>query len=90
MMSKKYEVSVPQLCVRYDLQLGLLPLPKTENPEHMASNSELGFVIAEEDMTTLKNIEPVRDYGDASVMTVYGGKLNFKSMISMVMSSRRR
>jgi diketogulonate reductase-like aldo/keto reductase len=90
MMSKKYEVSVPQLCVRYDLQLGLLPLPKTENPEHMASNSELDFVIAEEDMTTLKNIEPVRDYGNAIVMPVYGGKLNFKSMISMVMSSRRR
>jgi diketogulonate reductase-like aldo/keto reductase len=28
-MAAKYGVSVPQLSSRYDLQLGLLPLPKT-------------------------------------------------------------
>lgn len=89
-IAKKYGVSVPQLCIRYDLQLGLLPLPKTANPKHMDNNADLDFVISEEDMVTLKNIEQIRDYGDASMMPVYGGKLNLKSMISMVMGSRRR
>ena len=31
-MAKKYGVSVAQLCIRYCLQLGTLPLPKTANP----------------------------------------------------------
>ncbi|WP_404407894.1 hypothetical protein [Jeotgalibacillus malaysiensis] len=34
-IAEKYGVSVPQLSIRYDLQLGLLSLPKTANPEHM-------------------------------------------------------
>ncbi len=34
-MAKKYNVAPAQLCVRYALQLGTLPLPKAINPEHM-------------------------------------------------------
>lgn len=34
-MAEKYSISVPQLSIRYDLQLGLFPLPKTANPAHM-------------------------------------------------------
>lgn len=33
-MAGKYGVSVPQLSIRYTLQLGLLPLPKSANPAH--------------------------------------------------------
>lgn len=73
-MAKKYEVSVPQLAIRYTLQLGLIPLPKTSNPKHMESNAALDFVIADEDMETLKNVEDVTDYGDANVMPVFSGK----------------
>ena len=43
-MAKKYGVSVAQLCIRYCLQLGTLPLPKTANPEHM-KNNDLILVI---------------------------------------------
>ncbi len=68
-----YGVSVPQLCIRYVLQLGLLALPKTANPAHMKSNSEVDFVISEEDMDLLRNMERIRDYGEASVFPVYGG-----------------
>ena len=39
----------------YTLQLGRLPLPKTENPEHMKSNADVDFEIAAEDMETLKS-----------------------------------
>jgi diketogulonate reductase-like aldo/keto reductase len=38
---------VPQLSIRYDLQLGLLPLPKTTNPAHMKNNADVDFVISE-------------------------------------------
>lgn len=35
----KYGVTVPQLCIRYTLQLGTISLPKTANPEHMETRS---------------------------------------------------
>jgi diketogulonate reductase-like aldo/keto reductase len=75
-IAEKYGVTVPQLSIRYVLQLGLLPLPKTANPDHMKNNAEVNFVISEEDMEWLKNVEQIKDYGDASMMPVYGGKLN--------------
>ncbi len=70
-MAKKYGVSVPQLSIRYTLQLGLLPIPKTANPDHMKNNADVDFEISEEDMETLKNMDPIDDYGDASKFPVY-------------------
>jgi diketogulonate reductase-like aldo/keto reductase len=74
-IADKYDVSVPQLAIRYTLQLGLLPLPKTENPEHMKSNAAVDFEISDDDMETLKNVDPIEDYGEARVMPVFGGAL---------------
>ena len=71
-IADKYGVGVPQLSIRYDLQLGLLPLPKTENPAHMKSNADVDFEISDEDMETLKNIDPIEDYGEARAMPVFG------------------
>ena len=70
-MAKKYGVSVPRLCIRYTLQLDLLPLPKTANPGHMRDNADVDFVISEEDMERLKSMERIKDYGEASVFPVY-------------------
>lgn len=70
-MAAKYGVSIPQLCIRYDLQLGLLPLPKTANPDHMKNNADVDFAISDEDMETLNNLEKIEDYGEASVFPVY-------------------
>ncbi len=86
-MADKYGVSIPQLCIRYDLQLGLLPIPKTANPAHMENNADVDFEISAADMETLKNIEKIKDYGDAKMMPVYGGKMNLRSMFSMILSS---
>ena len=74
-MAEKYGVSIPQLCIRYDLQLGMITLPKTANPDHMKSNGEVEFTISDEDMEILKHIERIRDYGDSSFFPVFGGKL---------------
>jgi diketogulonate reductase-like aldo/keto reductase len=73
-MAEKYEVSVAQLAIRYCLQLGLLPLPKTANPKHMKSNAEVDFVISEVDMEVLKNVHQIQDYGENSRFPVYGKK----------------
>ena len=71
-MAGKYGVSVPQLCIRYTLQLGAVSLPKTENPDHMRSNADVDFVIAESDMIALRELR-ARDYGASSVFPIYGG-----------------
>ena len=71
----KYGVTIPQLCLRYDIQLGLVILPKTANPTHMENNAQLDFVISDEDMEALKNIERIKDYGADSFFPVFGGKM---------------
>ena len=75
-IAEKYGVSVPQLSIRYCLELGLLPLPKTANPAHMKNNAEVDFVISDEDIELLNNLEQIKDYGEASMFPVYGGKLS--------------
>jgi diketogulonate reductase-like aldo/keto reductase len=78
-MARKYDVSVAQLCIRYCLELGLLPLPKTKNPEHMRSNAAVDFQISAEDMDTLKNAQPIEHYGDATSFPVFGESNRAKS-----------
>ena len=72
-MAEKHGVTVPQLSIRYCLELGLLPLPKTANPAHMKSNAQVDFSISSQDMDALKKVERIKDYGDASIFPVYGG-----------------
>ena len=74
-MADKYGVSVAQLCLRYDLQLGTVVLPKTANPAHMENNGALDFVISDEDMAALKGMDLIQDYGEHSFFPVFGGKL---------------
>ena len=74
-MAEKYGVSIPQLCIRYDLQLGMIVLPKTANPAHMKVNADVEFTISDEDMETLMNLPQIENYGEASIFPVYGGKM---------------
>jgi diketogulonate reductase-like aldo/keto reductase len=69
-----YGVTVPQLCIRYCLQLGMLPLQKTTKAAHMLTNAAVDFEISEADMEALKSAERIRDYGKASRFPVYGGR----------------
>lgn len=72
-MAERYGVSVPQLCIRYSLQLGAVSLPKTANPDHMRSNAQIDFVISDEDMNALRSVR-IQDYGAASAFPVFSGK----------------
>lgn len=74
-VAARYDVTSAQLCVRYCLELGLLPLPKTANAAHMANNADVDFAISPEDMEVLKAAERIRDYGDSSFYPVFGGKM---------------
>jgi diketogulonate reductase-like aldo/keto reductase len=72
-VAERYGVTVPQLCIRYTLQLDTVSLPKTANPEHMRSNAEVDFVISDDDMAMLRSLSQL-DYGEHSGFPVYSGK----------------
>ncbi|WAL39476.1 aldo/keto reductase [Brevibacterium sp. BRM-1] len=72
-MAHRYGATVPQLCIRYDLQLGTVALPKTANPEHMRANAQVDFEISAEDMAALRRLD-ARDYGESSAFPVYSGR----------------
>ena len=74
-MAEKYNVSIPQLCIKYDLQLGMVVLPKTDNPDHMKNNANLDFTISNEDMETLKSVPHIEDYGEFGIFPVFGGTI---------------
>lgn len=74
-MAEKYGVMIPQLCIRFDIQLGMIVLPKTANPEHMKVNGDVDFIISDKDMEILKHVERIKDYGKHSIFPVFGGKL---------------
>ncbi|MGL4694997.1 aldo/keto reductase [Enterococcus larvae] len=73
-IAEKYQVSIPQLAIRYCLELGLLPLPKSANKAHIQTNGELDFKISKEDVDTLSAIDVIENYGESSGFPVYNKK----------------
>lgn len=51
-----------------------LPLPKTANPDHMRGNAQVDFVISDDDMHVLRNMEQFQDYGDSGKSPVFSGR----------------
>ena len=52
-MAEKYGVSVPRLSIRWCLERGLQPLPKSVNPAHIAENAAVDFALSPEDLAVL-------------------------------------
>ncbi len=60
-IADKYGKTVAQLCIRWELQHRVLPLPKSTHADRIISNTEVfDFVIAEEDM---KAIDELPEFG---------------------------
>lgn len=60
-MAAKYKVSIAQLCVRFIVQKGAVPVPKSTNPDRIKNNADVfGFEISPEDM---EQIASLRTYG---------------------------
>ena len=55
-LAEKYGVSVAQLSIRYLLEHGVLPLPKSVTPDRIRANAELDFDIAPDDVATLDGL----------------------------------
>jgi len=55
-IAHKYGVSVPRLCIRYALERGTLPLPKSTHPEFILQNADVDFAIAPDDMAYLDGL----------------------------------
>ena len=57
-MAEKYGKTVAQLCIRWCLQNGVLPLPKSVTPSRIAENADVfDFEISDEDMQTVNAME---------------------------------
>jgi len=56
-VAEKYKRSIPQISVRYLLQKGVLPLPKSVTPSRIAENIDVDFVISADDMKYLDTLK---------------------------------
>lgn len=64
-MAEKYGVSIPQLCIRFCIENGTLPLPKSVNEGRIKANLDVDFRISREDMdklNSLYHIGPTRPF----------------------------
>lgn len=70
-LAEKYGVSVAQLCIRYLIEMDIIPLPKATSAEHIAGNAQVDFEISREDMEFLRDVAPLPDYGEESFFPVF-------------------
>ena len=56
-IAERLGVSLAQLCIKYCLQRGTLPLPKSITPSRIADNIKLDFEIPQSDMDILNGIK---------------------------------
>lgn len=73
-LAVKYEKTVPQICLKFLLQKGIVPVTKSSNPEHLRSNIDIfDFEISEEDLWFLSCIpqnNAVDDHPDFGTQTM--------------------
>lgn len=56
-LAKKYNKSVAQICIKWCLQNGIVPLPKSVTPARILENAEVfDFTIIDEDMKAINEI----------------------------------
>jgi len=56
-VAEKYGKSVAQVSIRYVLQKGALPLPKSVHPEYIRQNIDINFEISEDDINRLDSLK---------------------------------
>ena len=62
-LAKKYQRSVAQLCIRWSLQRGYLPLPKSVTPERIWENTKVfDFELSPEDMKAIAELKGAAGY----------------------------
>lgn len=57
-LAKKYNKSVAQIVLRWNVQEGMLVIPKSRNPQHIKENLEIfDFSLTHEEMTMIRNLD---------------------------------
>ena len=57
-LSDKYRKSIGQICLKWSLQMGYLPLPKSGNPERIRENLDIfDFTLSEEDVRVIAQLK---------------------------------
>lgn len=59
-IAERYQKSVAQICIRFSLQMGFLPLPKSVTPERIADNTRVfDFELSAADMELLAKMDGI-------------------------------
>ena len=70
-IAKKNSKSFAQVCLKHQLQLGLVVLPKASGFAHLKENIDLDFELSEQEMNILNLVKPLDDYGKDDYYPVF-------------------
>ena len=56
-LAEKYKVTPAQIAIRYTLDMGTLPLPKSTNQNRIVENAQLDFTLSKDDLLVLSQIK---------------------------------
>lgn len=70
-IAKKNNKSFAQVCLKHQLQLGLVVLPKASGFVHLKENIDLDFELSEQEMNILNLVRPLDDYGEHDLFPVF-------------------
>ena len=63
-LAQKYGKSPVQIILKWHIQEGFIPLPKSTNPQHIKDNISLDFTLTDEDMDKIRAIDKDKSYFD--------------------------
>ena len=64
-LAQKYNKSVAQIVLRWDIQNKIVTIPKSINPERIKSNMEISdFELSNEDMSVINSLNLNERFGD--------------------------
>jgi diketogulonate reductase-like aldo/keto reductase len=71
-LAEKYKRSIAQICLRWSLQRGYLPLPKSVTPSRIAENTKLfDFELSKEDVALIAGMKGVCGYSQDPDTTTF-------------------
>lgn len=63
-IANNHNISPAQVCIRWELQSGIIPLPKSATPSRIASNFDVfDFELTEEEVERINQMPPIAASG---------------------------